>query len=1226
MDSNSLLQGVTDPEIRIIIKKFGKESTMMDSIVELSAFVEKSDSQVFVQNISQISQIIKLCFYHSGLEIRKKASILLQMIAKSFKPLFIQFSQMFLPVLVLYLNDIDNCVSDIAKELYLLLFPTPEKQSLFFKKMFDDIVIIVTELVNLVINRKLASGIDIGRLTYSIIQTTNLLYSCTKDDSFLYYIDECLPKVAWFSQWNNGFDSKIIPVVRISCYSYARFCIEEFSKCIFNESEIAKFFEFENNYKSQESLLELINAMLANGVISRDFLNNLAIKFIMNYSQLDSAIICSYLSQIGGEEVKVRIIESILSGYSIEAEILFVKIITGSQSDSILSFVIDLFNILASSKCSEYPFLQKCRLSVFDTIKDDQRINESLWKIEENRAIDYILSLNPAKSVTWLKHQKHISPQSLLKILKYVGTDLLKTEFPRLFSFPIGEFLKTDENEEEEEENNDASKKQSKKKKHGKKKNVGKTSYDTKNKKKSSNKPKWSKKTVGGGIQKEDIPDVEEDIAEDVPTITETIEDMNLVLNIDTTFIDLVLEYAEREDIIDLTISHSELIPEIISKWKRSIDILKCPQVESMTKSILSTDPTLGTQLSMIFGENISIESAFKENIIDYIREGYFLDNEMLQMIRNDDKLIGLLLHSSSLYQIANGHPIFINLISYMKDTINHTNGSQYAKISSKLVQNCGVDPKIFTIDIDMYPEFYVEFWGLCGYGLFDNILICQLLNSYIIRKMPWMKIFIYINEPDWHIIPSAFWEYLSKNPQLVQIAHESKLVFALACIIAASGAKVDLPHDPISLSIFQSSLPIDRSNDLDIEDIQIERNMVSFPTPNFNQDPNIHLLRRALHYLRNNISVLSTFTPMFPFIEKALHSNDRFEFFLTVQIISLIADSAKECESDTIFRLLVPQIVNYAPLPSIIENEVISAFRLCYCLQLDQFQSFLEWSMKYLNSSSSVQLINMIVPYISYFNLWDFISGLSNMVLEQPSIWTLVTSCLSMMPTQQRVKHNSRLMKFVPSLLSNMKHTDKEFEMISTSFPTKACSWFESNKPANHEELLSYSQRIITPHIYKVITKSLIKVKLEGVSYQFNQNALTILVSYKEFEGAGCLSMKIELLSGYPLKPLVVACDLGNNDLSQVCYEQVMSTIGVTQSIESGIKSWHSFVISKVKDSTPCVVCFSYTDANGSIPSSKCQTCGNCFHSQCLSNWFKYCQRPSCPYCASIWKKTTHK
>ena len=144
--------------------------------------------------------------------------------------------------------------------------------------------------------------------------------------------------------------------------------------------------------------------------------------------------------------------------------------------------------------------------------------------------------------------------------------------------------------------------------------------------------------------------------------------------------------------------------------------------------------------------------------------------------------------------------------------------------------------------------------------------------------------------------------------------------------------------------------------------------------------------------------------------------------------------------------------------------------------------------------------------------------------------------------------------------------------------------------------------------------------MKLQGTTVKSNAQRLAIDITFKEDANAMPITLEMRLPPDYPLVPISVHCDIGDLQMSQTCDSRVIAAMKTSQSVEEGVKTWHSFVVARVLDSAPCTICYSYFDTSSQIPTVHCATCDNAFHKHCLRKWFEKCLRPICPYCACPW------
>ncbi|KAK4498188.1 hypothetical protein PRZ48_010845 [Zasmidium cellare] len=68
--------------------------------------------------------------------------------------------------------------------------------------------------------------------------------------------------------------------------------------------------------------------------------------------------------------------------------------------------------------------------------------------------------------------------------------------------------------------------------------------------------------------------------------------------------------------------------------------------------------------------------------------------------------------------------------------------------------------------------------------------------------------------------------------------------------------------------------------------------------------------------------------------------------------------------------------------------------------------------------------------------------------------------------------------------------------------------------------------------------------------------------------------------------------------------------------SITDGLTAWRKNVIGALKGQTECAICYSIISGDKQLPTKRCPTCKNLFHSSCLLKWFKTSNASTCPLC----------
>ncbi|KAK3706180.1 hypothetical protein LTR37_012881 [Vermiconidia calcicola] len=68
--------------------------------------------------------------------------------------------------------------------------------------------------------------------------------------------------------------------------------------------------------------------------------------------------------------------------------------------------------------------------------------------------------------------------------------------------------------------------------------------------------------------------------------------------------------------------------------------------------------------------------------------------------------------------------------------------------------------------------------------------------------------------------------------------------------------------------------------------------------------------------------------------------------------------------------------------------------------------------------------------------------------------------------------------------------------------------------------------------------------------------------------------------------------------------------------SITDGLSAWRKNVTGALKGQSECAICYSIISADKQLPTKRCPTCKNLFHSSCLFKWFKTSNASTCPLC----------
>ncbi|KAF2147496.1 uncharacterized protein K452DRAFT_348186 [Aplosporella prunicola CBS 121167] len=139
-----------------------------------------------------------------------------------------------------------------------------------------------------------------------------------------------------------------------------------------------------------------------------------------------------------------------------------------------------------------------------------------------------------------------------------------------------------------------------------------------------------------------------------------------------------------------------------------------------------------------------------------------------------------------------------------------------------------------------------------------------------------------------------------------------------------------------------------------------------------------------------------------------------------------------------------------------------------------------------------------------------------------------------------------------------------------------------------------------------------------EQLTVKVNPRAKEVQAGYEVDEQF--MLMAIRLPPTYPLFPVQVE-GMNRVAASEAKWQTwLRNTQGVVTfsngNLVDGLIAWRRNVVGALKGQTECAICYSIVSADKSLPSKRCSTCKNLFHSSCLFKWFKTSNASSCPLC----------
>jgi len=115
-------------------------------------------------------------------------------------------------------------------------------------------------------------------------------------------------------------------------------------------------------------------------------------------------------------------------------------------------------------------------------------------------------------------------------------------------------------------------------------------------------------------------------------------------------------------------------------------------------------------------------------------------------------------------------------------------------------------------------------------------------------------------------------------------------------------------------------------------------------------------------------------------------------------------------------------------------------------------------------------------------------------------------------------------------------------------------------------------------------------------------------------------MAIKIVLPETYPLTPAQVLSVNRVAVKEEKWQSWLRNCSGVITfsngSITDGLTAWRKNVTGALKGQTECAICYSIISGDKQLPTKRCPTCRNLFHSSCLFKWFKTSNASTCPLC----------
>ena len=196
---------------------------------------------------------------------------------------------------------------------------------------------------------------------------------------------------------------------------------------------------------------------------------------------------------------------------------------------------------------------------------------------------------------------------------------------------------------------------------------------------------------------------------------------------------------------------------------------------------------------------------------------------------------------------------------------------------------------------------------------------------------------------------------------------------------------------------------------------------------------------------------------------------------------------------------------------------------------------------------------------------------------------------------------------------------------------PSLSKEWWRDNAPRQlNIAVESWTQKYISPLI---ISSELSTISAWGPSQATDDQPMTIKVSPSTREiiasipiDEQTMSISVRLPPSYPLARAEVKSIHRVGVVEKKWQSWLINAQGVMNlsagsagegsSLIDGLVAWRKNVSAAMKGQTECAICYSVVSGDRQLPSKRCSTCKNMFHSSCLFRWFRSSNSSSCPLC----------
>jgi E3 ubiquitin-protein ligase listerin len=190
---------------------------------------------------------------------------------------------------------------------------------------------------------------------------------------------------------------------------------------------------------------------------------------------------------------------------------------------------------------------------------------------------------------------------------------------------------------------------------------------------------------------------------------------------------------------------------------------------------------------------------------------------------------------------------------------------------------------------------------------------------------------------------------------------------------------------------------------------------------------------------------------------------------------------------------------------------------------------------------------------------------------------------------------------------------------------------WIESNR-LTVKTVESWTAKYISPHIISAALSSVRDWSEQQAEIDTAEGApLVIKVSPHTSEITASypmdeersISIIVYLPPAFPLHQATVSSRSERSAIDERRWQGwLRSAQGViafsNNNIVDGLLAWRRNIVGALQGRSECTICYSLVSEDGKLPTRKCKTCKNAFHTICLTKWFASSGNKHCPLCRS--------